>query len=57
MVVPGSDRPQADGDSNGPAPRPPGYRSPDPDRVQRAAAALRDCALEPIVDLVVTPDE
>ncbi|HET6948938.1 MAG TPA: alkaline phosphatase family protein [Acidimicrobiales bacterium] len=36
------------------APRPPGYLAPDPERVRRAADALLDPALEPIVDLVVT---
>ncbi|MBN2624477.1 MAG: alkaline phosphatase family protein [Acidimicrobiales bacterium] len=39
------------------APRPVGYRAPDPDRVRRTADALLDVALEPIVDLVVTTDD
>jgi len=39
-----------------PAPRPPGYRAPDPDRVRRVADALLDVALEPIVDMVLTTD-
>lgn len=56
MVVPGSDRLTGEA-AAGAAPRPPGYRPPDPDRVQRAAAALLDGTLEPIVDLVVTTDD
>jgi phosphonoacetate hydrolase len=36
------------------APRPAGYRGPDPELVERAVAALLDPALEPIVDLVAT---
>ncbi len=39
------------------ASRPAGYAAPDPARVQRAADALLDPALEPIVDMVVTTDE
>ncbi|HEX6568672.1 MAG TPA: alkaline phosphatase family protein [Acidimicrobiales bacterium] len=39
------------------APRPPGYRPPDPDRVRRVADALLDPVLEPIVDIVLTTDD
>jgi phosphonoacetate hydrolase len=39
------------------APRPAGYRAPDPELVARAVAALTDPALEPIVEFVVTADD
>jgi phosphonoacetate hydrolase len=53
MTVAGSDDPA----SPSGAPRPSGYQVPDPGRVRRAADALLDAALEPIVDLVVTTDD
>ncbi|HEX6421689.1 MAG TPA: hypothetical protein VFZ77_24515 [Acidimicrobiales bacterium] len=55
MSLPGTDRSAATDAVV--APRPPGYVAPDPERVERAAGALLDSELEPIVDLVVTTDE
>jgi len=39
------------------APRPPGYRAPDGERVGTVVDALLDAALEPIVDMVATADD
>jgi phosphonoacetate hydrolase len=53
MTVAGSGEPMPPS----PAPRPPGYQGPDPDRLRQVADALLDAALEPIVDMVVTTDD